>query len=462
MATSDLLTTAPPISVMLVVAVGCMVVLFLKKGWAGAVVHPATLICYYWASYFGPTVDEHWFEVELLNLLAFVVFLSAFGFALSLLPVGRAARILTFSWPRPCRFDAVVAPMSRKACLFLALVPLAFCAFATFVGIVIYGSLERALVHFYVGVREKEVSAWLARLSNSLYSVSVLCLFLLRRDSAMHARKFAKWLVWSSVALISIAVIPTGTVGYLTKMWIALLIADALARMKGVGKRGVRADLIGVGAAVVMAAVILLALRGSAFDSPSDVLEAIDDVTVSNGFHGIGGGHDILNEKVGRCLELFGNDGQDYLWGHTFYSIAVNPIPREWWPGKPIGFGRLLALEDFESREYGQAELAGTSFAAGLAGEGYANGGLAGVVVMSIAFGLICGLAGKIALVAFRSDNAIHVGLGLLYLQAATAFVRGDMLSAWGGSIYPIVESTVALAMIGRLLVRRRQAANAR
>jgi hypothetical protein len=226
--------------------------------------------------------------------------------------------------------------------------------------------------------------------------------------------------------------------------------------MKGAGKRGIRADIIGVGAAVAMAAIVLMAIRGSAFETPSDVIDTITNETVGNGIEGIEGGHNILNEKVARCLELFGNDNRPFLWGYTFYSIAVNLVPRELWPGKPVGFGRLLALEDFESSDNGQAEVLGTSYAAGLAGEGYANGGLLGVVVMSMAFGVVCGFAGKIALVAFRSDNAVHMGVGLLYLQAASGFVRGDMLSAWDTSVYPIVASTVALAIVGRLPLWRR------
>jgi hypothetical protein len=81
---------------------------------------------------------------------------------------------------------------------------------------------------------------------------------------------------------------------------------------------------------------------------------------------------------LGRFAQLLGMDALGdifYMWGSSFVTSAFVLVPRQLWPGKPIGFGAELAMlfrPDLDG--YGHSELAL------FAGEWLFNFGLAGVL----------------------------------------------------------------------------------
>ena len=75
----------------------------------------------------------------------------------------------------------------------------------------------------------------------------------------------------------------------------------------------------------------------------------------------------------------------EYLYGETYLIELVNPIPRFLWAEKPMGFGVTYA------RWRGYDTLAGgPNLSPGILGEMYANFGLAGIVLVSLAGGVLC------------------------------------------------------------------------
>ncbi|MEZ9921129.1 O-antigen polymerase [Vibrio breoganii] len=159
----------------------------------------------------------------------------------------------------------------------------------------------------------------------------------------------------------------------------------------------------------------------------------------------------IIVKYIDRIVEQYGTS-RDYIYGHTFYSIAVNLIPRSIWSEKPIGIGRILAINDS-----GNVDTP-VSFAASYSGEGWANGGWIGMVAVSIFAGFVTGFLCRFCdALRDRMDNLLDLIKFVLFFNGTIMFIRGDMLSGWAASIYPIVLFYIILICVNKmkwLLVR--------
>jgi hypothetical protein len=99
-----------------------------------------------------------------------------------------------------------------------------------------------------------------------------------------------------------------------------------------------------------------------------------------------------LSEKVRDSVNMFGElrrtldffpARMQFLNGYSFYGVAASVVPRVWWPGKPIGVGKLTSiLYDHNP---------GSSIALSLPGELYANFGIPGSLMGMLLFGAIIG-----------------------------------------------------------------------
>jgi oligosaccharide repeat unit polymerase len=111
-------------------------------------------------------------------------------------------------------------------------------------------------------------------------------------------------------------------------------------------------------------------------------------------------------------------DQVSYLWGLTYYTQLVNPIPRFLWPGKPVGdAGLLLAIAGGEvNRRSGEAYLTRSP---GLIGEMYWNFGIFGIVCLSAFGGYIVRGWDNMREQAYSTPFAFFVycaGLAILFL----------------------------------------------
>ena len=125
----------------------------------------------------------------------------------------------------------------------------------------------------------------------------------------------------------------------------------------------------------------------------------------------------------------------DYLWGMSYYTQLVNPIPRFLWPDKPkADAGLLLAIAGGEvDARTGEAYLTRSP---GLIGEMYWNFGVIGILALSAfggwlvrswdemrcqaddhAFTFFVYCAGLAALFLFGRSFNLHTLFGLLSLS---------------------------------------------
>jgi hypothetical protein len=158
---------------------------------------------------------------------------------------------------------------------------------------------------------------------------------------------------------------------------------------------------------------------------------------------------DAISFKMDSGLEKYGEDETDLMmrdyyyvvdkWGSRYeylpflYSVGTivfNPIPRFLWQNKPVSFGRILSTSqaggDIKSVKY-MIDNVKTSAAVGVCGEGWANGGVLGVVFYSIIFGALSGIATKLAMTLFYKPGYISLAIAFFLWKVPSSWVRGDL-----------------------------------
>lgn len=143
-----------------------------------------------------------------------------------------------------------------------------------------------------------------------------------------------------------------------------------------------------------------------------------------------------LNDSVGFVVVKYGNE-IPFAYGFSVYAMAVNPIPRVLWQSKPPGWGQRLAFEVLGKTP---GDAFGTSMAAGISGEAYANGGFAGVLLFGFLFGLLFGLIAKKLLFP---GSLLEAAIWLAALTWMFGLYRGDWLSNVNRGIYCLLSAAL-------------------
>jgi hypothetical protein len=227
----------------------------------------------------------------------------------------------------------------------------------------------------------------------------------------------------------------------------AIILTDTVFYMKKVIKR-YSMFTIGVLFLVSFTLIIFLSsIRSTYFSDINDFIDHMSIFAFERTDFDISAFGGNLFDDTKYVYDHYGRS-QEFLYGHSLYTILVNPIPRSLWQNKPIGFGKLYA----ESRGYPRSNP--TSLAAGIAGEGYANFGILGIAIFAIIFGSLCGAAAKVSFICFAYGGILHIPMGFFAFNISRSFVRGDMLSAFGSSVYPfflyIILIVIPISMLSR------------
>ena len=425
------------------------------KNFNDLVLDPFFWICVSYIQYFG-FADISKFPAlvtDFANLIGFIVFYFFYSFSKRKIKVKFIYKISTAVWPIKIlsnnRYS--VFPLSRGAIIFFSIVFFSWATLDLYTNAVAYGSLDAALVRFYVGRPINEIPISTIRILNTLFTASVGIILVFRLNGVANKNLLCRQLFWIMIIIFEIVMIPKGTVGYVIYPLFIILIADAVLIKKKVLSGFPYTLYIIIFPIVLMIGVSLLTIRGGVYDRPQEAIEALDIGNWGKFKESSDQSHSIVFEYTEKVINMYGNQ-KEYLLFYTPYSILVNPIPREIWPDKPYGFGKILAMDA------GATEESGVSFAAGIAGEGFANGGWVGVAFLAGLVGALCGFFAKFAFTLFQSPSIILLLIAFQAWLAAQYFVRGDMLSAWGQSVYPLIFSLATLWFISktmRLLVRR-------
>lgn len=204
---------------------------------------------------------------------------------------------------------------------------------------------------------------------------------------------------------------------------------------KGLGRRRQLRLLLLVGIAFLMVSVFQVWYRQIAYKQHRS-LESANSSAALDKMKG-------LVEK-GRLIDTFGvaaaattiySTGQPYLYGRSFLALLVNPVPRVYWPGKPVGFGYTLSKEVFHTNH------PWTNLGPSIEGELFANGGVWTVFWGMFLIGLACYWYDSFLLGRGRTEASVLIhALGVYQFFF---WVRGDFLDV--GYIFLI---TVVPAMV--------------
>jgi hypothetical protein len=257
---------------------------------------------------------------------------------------------------------------------------------------------------------------------------------------------FLFWIVWLSLFSLSFA---SGVRGLLLQLAIVIFLSEAIASTRDKSyqvRKWMIASIFFLSAGTVL---LLGPVRHDLVSTPSELVQ-----TVAEQFDPVYSNREVLrrsvsmNDHIAFIFQYY--EAGNFHYFTSFYAIAVNLIPRALWPEKPVGFGKQLAWLQGYSKENP------TSVAAGIAGEGYANGGWLGLILLSLLVGAFCGLCAGVAFWGFRNGNILDIFLSLLFFAPSISFIRGDMLTAWGTTVYPLIAVLLLLVALRFLVLRRR------
>jgi hypothetical protein len=416
------------------------------------ILDPFFWICLSYIRYFGfaDIQRSSALMADLANVIGFLVFTTLYFLSRRFVTKGTVFAISAYVWPIRSRIKIIgrqhrTLPLRRGAIMAMLIVCGSWAILDIYTNIIAFGSLDAALTRFYVGRPDTEVLAGTARIVNMLFISTVSIMIAFRIDGISSENTRSRWLFWLVFVVFEIVVIPRATVGYVLYPLLVMIFVDAILVKRLVIHALPYKTYLLTFPFVLAIGFLLLTVRGDHYDNPQDVIKAIDFSSLGEVVTKSGQSHSIVFEYVEKVVDTYGIE-KDYLYFYTPYSILANPIPRELWPDKPYGFGKVLAIDA------GAGEDSGVSFAAGLAGEGYANGGWVGIVVLTAMIGVLCGFFAKFSSELFLSPSIAHLLLAFQAWLAAQYFVRGDILSAWGQAVYPFVFSLFSLWIINKAL----------
>ncbi|MGH9444436.1 MAG: O-antigen polysaccharide polymerase Wzy, partial [Terriglobia bacterium] len=141
-----------------------------------------------------------------------------------------------------------------------------------------------------------------------------------------------------------------------------------------------------------------------------------------------------------RTFEYFPSHAP-FLAGYSFYGIAVNPIPRSLWPGKPIGVG-LLASILYDHNSHNTLGLS-------LPGELYANFGIPGLLFGMFLFGVLAAAVYR----WYERQQGDPCALVIYILLTGYMWfgIRGDMLDAAAPCLYQLAPVALCFAWLTAL-----------
>ena len=119
-----------------------------------------------------------------------------------------------------------------------------------------------------------------------------------------------------------------------------------------------------------------------------------------------------------------------YLWGNSYATLVVKPVPRLLWPGKPLEDAGYWFSARYGMRSAGDYT---TSFNVPWVVEAYANFGIAGLTIGMFLIGCLMGTLDMFLNSHRMSETDLIFGISLIY---ATAFQESNF-SLVIGSILP-------------------------
>ena len=249
-----------------------------------------------------------------------------------------------------------------------------------------------------------------------------------------------------SFLTLAIAAFPRGTRGAIVSLLIIIILANIIVIIKN-NKNVVKGLFLNIkllfpASIVLLSFLALSSIRNKQIDNLEMLQSTISEMSISESQNDYNSAEeDLLLIDYNRCIETFGTSVDFLPLDYTLKAVLLNPIPRSLWKNKPVGFGVALTEVKFGGRNFDSEYLARYKWsnAAGIAGEGWANQGIFGLILYSFLMGLYAGVLTKVVDNFLLSDNYVSLLIALLCFLACLLTVRGDILSAITQGFYPLL-----------------------
>lgn len=388
---------------------------------------------------------------ELLLLLSFIIFISTVLITRRL----RHQKLIKFIDRKNVVFHKFkIKPLKSRQQFYLFLIVLLYVIVDFSFNTWLFGSFEKAATRFYYRQPDKEdIPTFLTILLFSLYSVSSLIIFVLSYNTAKF-KTTSLYLNLSFFAL-ALAAFPRGTRGAIVSLLIIIILANIIVLIKE--RRGFiknllfKVNLLFPATVVILTFLALSSIRNKQIDNLQMLQSTISEMSISESQNDYNTAEeDLLLKDYNKCIEIFGEKLDFLPLTYTLKAVLFNPIPRTLWKEKPVGFGVALTEVKLGGRNFDSEYLAKYEWsnAAGIAGEGWANQGIFGLILYSFLMGLYAGILTKIVDCFLLSDNYVSLLIALLSFLACLLTIRGDILSGITQGFYPILFFIMILYII--------------
>ncbi|MGV4414271.1 hypothetical protein [Chryseobacterium sp. T1] len=385
---------------------------------------------------------------ELLLFFSFIIFMSAAYFSSK----RSHKKIIDFINNKNKSFHKFeIKPLKPRQQLFLFIIVLLYVVIDFSFNAWLYGSFEKAVTRFYYRLPDKEdIPSFLTIIVFSLYSVSSLILFVLSYNSARF--KTNSLFLNLSFFALALAAFPRGTRGAIISLLIIIVLANIIVAIRndkfGLRKLLFNPKLLFPAAIVLLSFLALSSIRNKEIDNLEMLQTTIAEMDFSKSQQDYNSAEgDLLLVDYQKCIESFGTAVTFLPIDYTLKAVVFNPIPRSIWKNKPVGFGVALTEVKAGGQNFDYEYLAKHTWsnAAGIAGEGWANGGILGLILYSVLMGIYAGILAKVVNTFLLSDNYVSLLIALLCFLASLLTVRGDILSGITQGFYPILFFLVIL-----------------
>lgn len=414
---------------------------------------PLFMILFTYYRYFGyyHSLNLH-FDVNLL--LLFSLFLFLFGYVLGKrLKIKKLGLFYTNLTNNVLTDDKIF--ISRRNINIYLILTVLYCVFDLWINTKLYGSIENALIRFYGKPMDEDFPTFYKTMQGFIYKALIVFIFVFRFYFNKYNVKYVAFYI--AITLLVLIAIPRGSRGAVVFPLALLVAADlfSLTLLKGLTIwRRLKEYLIISGLSVVLI-LSLTVIRNVNYDDISDLYEAVSSLEMeeaADSYSKIEG--DLLLHDVQQCYMEYGHRVPFLSPFYTLETLLVAPIPRVLMPEKKVSFGYVLNEVKNGGTSLDPKVLyypTAVGWAAGIAGEGWANGGLIGLIFYSILFGIYAGICSKMYYVLIISNTPSSILFALLFYQMSFSFIRGDLLSGFVQGVYPLLIITFLLLFVSKM-----------
>lgn len=388
-------------------------------------------------------------EVDYLLLFSFCLFLLGYAIG-KRLRARRVERFYTNLSHSMLTDDRIF--ISRRYIKSYFLITVFYCVFDLWLNTQLYGSLENALIRFYAKPANENFPSFLVTAQLFFYKALVVFIFVFRFYLNKYHQKSG--LLGVAVLLLVLIAVPKGSRGAVVAPMVLLVTADffSFTFLKGISIKSKIKEYAVIGLGSLFLILSLTVIRNINFEDIHDVYTAVSELNLGEAGDSYSEGEgELLLSDVQRSYTEFGHRVPFLSPFYTLETLILAPVPRILMPSKKVSYGYVLNEVKLGGKSLDPKVLnyhGAVGWAAGLAGEGWANGGLFGVVFYALLFGLYSGFCSKMYYKLLENSTPISLLFALLFLQMSFSFIRGDLLAGYVQGLYPLLIITFLLCFI--------------